>query len=234
MTHVQAGDIYVSGGREGWGERLIHFGTQRGALGVYVGGPLLALSLLLGLFIGNGWTLTASIILVVWIAVSIAMLEPKTWADHVMVAVTDGILGEATFAESTISGGLRLSHPAGKAPRWVLYRIPDLKDADKQNVASHASILVANGGKYRVKLNVAFGLDYVLGLGLFDVRLFRKNLVAKAANVCSAFVWRVYRECGIPGFERDPRLVSPDDFVDIGNRRWEIVGHGPSRTVKGG
>jgi hypothetical protein len=226
MIQVRRAQVYLSGGRTGWAERLIHFGTRRGALGLYVGIPLFVATLALAAF-WSPWPISVwSYLLIIWIIVSGVYLEGKTWADHCMFFVEDGELGQALAVQASIGGGVSFARPQGTAPRWVIYEVPQFTEEQIVAMVARAHALVAGGFKYRMKLNVAFGMDYCLGLGLFEVHLFRHNLVAKAANVCSALVWRLPHDEHVPGFETDPQEISPDDIDDIGRKRWVLAAEG--------
>lgn len=206
---VRAGDIYISGGRATWAERAIHFGTRKGVLGLVLGPIFIILGILFGM---NVFLMIA---LGVWVLVSAVELEGRSWADHAMMFVDDGVLGYAQAIESSYSGGcVRLTTPKGSAPRYRIWRPADLSEYGRARLVRTA--LTHLGEPYRMKLNVAFGLDYLLGLGLFDVFVFRRFLVAKKANVCSVFVWRVFQEeLGLDFGQEDPRRVSPDTLDDF-------------------
>lgn len=227
---IETGDIYISGGRTGWGERLIHFGTTRGALGLYVGIPLLAVLLTAGLFASSTLLFAATAGSLLWVFISMAMLEGRTWADHAEIAVGSGELGEVPFAVSSQSRGATVVYHNGNAPQWCIYRIPWLTDGDKGRIAEEAYRLIDLHRKYRMKLNVAFGCDYVLSLGgLYPCFVFRRWLVAAEANVCSVFVIRVLRDARvyIPASRNtDPRKWSPDDLDDMGKKRLILVAAG--------
>ena len=223
---VQPGDIYLSGGRTSRGERLIHFGTRKGALGVYLGGPLVAVLFVTGLFSSGTWLFALTTFCLLWFFYSLSQLEEPVWADHCMIAIGSGELGQTPFAQSSQRHGASIGYPNGNAPKWKLYRVPGLTEGEVAQIVGQAYALIDLHRRYRMKLNVAFGLDYIVGLGLWMPYLFRRWLVADEANVCSVFVWRVIRNAGIVGFERDPRTVSPDDLDDIGRKRWILVDEG--------
>ena len=229
---IYAGDWYVSGGRTGWGEKLIHFGTRRGNLGIYAGVPILLILLNVGFWAPSFSLFTASLLTLIWIFLSFELREDKpVWADHVMMAVESGDLGRVKFVEMCQSGGWRYSYPEGNAPKWKIYRVPDLSAAQMVKLVVQAHISVASNRPYRWKLNVAFGLDYITGLGLWDCRWWRTHLVAKAARVCSSGVWGLYRDSKIPGFSLDPRYISPDDIAYLGDRTWMTTANGGTGHV---
>jgi len=227
--------------RTRWPERLIHYGGRRGLLGVTAGPLLLLFNLGLGLlwsYLGIFWV---SVALSLWIVVSAILLEGRCLWDHCMVFVTTGILGHSAGAvEAWTNKGMSRTLPRSVPENFELWRPRNLTAGQKAAVIVRLESRI--GIPYSKKAIVMFGLDYIVGLGLWDVFLFRKHFLTDEDLVCSTYAavgfWEAMNHVAGYNFGvKHWRMIAPDtisDFCHAHPQFYSLVAerkHGVWKTV---
>lgn len=133
---------------------------------------------------------------------------------HVGVCVRGGPLEQARFVSATAAGVEE--HGFWPSLTWRLYRPINLEAYDRQRLVWRAKAW--EGRPYGFVSLLLFAADWVIGLGVFDVFLYRRLISPSDWPVCSTagFVHDAFRAAAGKDFGMDdPRRVTPDDLEDF-------------------
>lgn len=232
---IKPGDIGVVRGKSPI-SAAIRFFTRRGALGAYIGPMILTTMLWYGLFF---WAAPV----LIWIFFSWMVLGEPTWASHIRLYVTGGETpAHCEIVEANLCGLQWKKLPYIENEQ--VYRANNLSDADTAAIAKEALRWI--GLPYGFGALALFALDYLVGLGVWNVSFFRKMVSLRRAPVCSSAAVVLYAHTEAAGKDfgvKDPRLASPGvihDFVRYAGHHYKVYppslvdlyGHGSETVTK--
>lgn len=134
--------------------------------------------------------------------------EPKTRASHA------AIVGRGSeFCYEAMPHGVERNRISDSylGKTIAVYRPVATRKEIKDAAVSYARELWIAGTDYPYWRLAAWLGDWILGLGIWDVRVFRRSFRSDIMPECSYLVAKAYT----PELFRDPQYLSPDDLDDI-------------------
>lgn len=137
--------------------------------------------------------------------------EPRTRASHCEIVVTGGDLAAAVVVSADRGGVTQRTIPDLHRGKWITVYRPRASELWRMRAAYRA--FDKRGQKYPVWRLIGHLLDWLAGLGVIEVYLFRRVMRSSRVMHCSELVAWAYWP--VVQFGAWPWAVTPDDIDDI-------------------